>query len=289
MQYLGPPYVWGFQILGENISIAGPNAIITANNITYWMGVDKFYVYSGRVQTLPCTLREYVYTDINMEQAFQFFAGTNEGYSEVWWFYCSANSTVIDRYVIYDYLDETWCYGDWDNYQGQNQGRTAWLDSPLRSTPMSVIYGSLDGTTNGSLLYQETGTDDATVNPPVPISAFVQSSDFDIGDGHNFGFVWRLIPDLTFDGSTVNNPTAMFTTRPRAFPGSNYGPSDNPDVISAQNYQQTRTYAVQQFTEQVYVRIRGRQMAFKVSSETLGVQWQLGTTRIDIRPDGRRK
>ena len=289
MQYLGPPYVWGFQILGDNISIAGPNAITTANNITYWMGVDKFYVYSGRVQTLPCTLREYVFTDINMSQSFQFFAGTNEGYSEVWWFYCSANSTVIDRYVIYDFLEETWCYGDWDNYQGQNQGRTAWLDSPLRSTPMSVIYGSLDGTTNGSLLYQETGTDDATVNPPVPISAFIQSSDFDIGDGHNFGFVWRLIPDLTFDGSTVNNPTAMFTTRPRAFPGSDYGVSDNPDVISAQNYQQTRTYTVQQFTEQVYVRIRGRQMAFKVSSEALGTQWQLGTTRIDIRPDGRRK
>ena len=289
MQYLGPPYVWGFQILGDNISIAGPNAVATANNITYWMGADKFYMYSGRVQTLPSTLREYVYTDINMTQSYQFFAGTNEGYSEIWWFYCSADSTVIDRYVIYDYLDNTWAYGNWDNYEGLNQGRTAWLDSALRSSPMGVIYGELDGTTNGTLLYHEVGTDDASVNPPAPISAFVQSSDFDIGDGHNFGFVTRLIPDLTFDGSSVNNPTAMFTTRPRAFPGSNYGASNNPDVISAQNYQQQRTYAVQQFTEEVFVRIRGRQMAFKVSSSELGVQWQLGNTRIDIRPDGRKR
>ena len=289
MQYLGPPYVWGFQILGDNISIVGPNAIATASNVTFWMGVDKFYVYSGRVETLPSTLREYVFSDINMTQSYQFFAGTNEGYSEVWWSYCSANSTVIDRYVIYDYLDKSWCYGDWANFQGRNQGRTAWLDSPLRGSPMSVIYGSLDGTTNGSLLYQEVGTDDGTVNPPNPISAFIQSSDFDIGDGHNFGFVWRLIPDLTFDGSSVNNPTAVFTTRPRAFPGSDYGVSDNPEVISAQNYQTQRNYVVQQFTEQVYVRIRGRQMAFKVSSDLLGVQWQLGNTRIDIRPDGRRK
>ena len=289
MQYLGPPYVWGFQILGDNISIAGPNVIATANNVTFWMGVDKFYMYAGRVETLSSTLREYVFSDINMTQSYQFFAGTNEGYSEVWWCYCSANSTVIDRYVIYDFLDNTWCYGDWANFQGRNQGRTAWLDSSLRSSPMSVIYGELDGTSNGSLLYQEVGTDDGTTNPPSPITAYVQSSDFDIGDGNNFGFVWRLIPDLTFDGSSVNNPTAMFTTRPRAFPGSNYGASASPEVVSAQNYQTQRTYLVQQFTEQVYVRIRGRQMAFKVSSDGIGVQWQLGNSRIDIRPDGRKR
>ena len=288
MQYLGPPYVWSFQILGDNISIAGPNAIATANNITYWMGTDKFYMYSGRVQTLPSTLREYVYNDINLEQAYQFCAGTNEGYSEVWWQYCSANSSVNDRYVIYNHLENSWYYGDWDNYQNVSQGRTAWLDSSLRSFPMATTYGVAGGSSNAQLLYHESGVDDGTVNPSVPIVAQVTSSDFDIGDGHNFGFVWRLIPDLTFDGSNVNQPSAMFTVLPRANSGAPYGDSNNPDVVSTQNYQNQRTYAIQQFTQQVYVRIRGRQMAFKVSSDALGVQWQLGVPRIDIRPDGRR-
>jgi hypothetical protein len=288
MQYLGPPYVWSFQIMGDNISIAGPNAIATANNITYWMGTDKFYSYSGRVQTLPSTLREYVFNDINLEQAFQFCAGTNEGYSEVWWQYCSAGSSVVNRYVIYNHLENTWYYGDWDNYQNVNQGRTAWLDSSLRSFPMATTYGVAGGNSNAQLLYHESGVDDGTVNPSVPIVAQVTSSDFDIGDGHNFGFVWRLIPDLTFDGSDVNQPTAMFTVLPRANSGAPYGNSNNPDVVSTQNYQNTRTYAIQEFTQQVYVRIRGRQMAFKVSSDEIGVQWQLGVPRIDIRPDGRR-
>ena len=289
MQYLGPPYVWSFQILGDNISIAGPNAIATANNITYWMGTDKFYMYSGRVQTLPSTLREYVYNDINLTQSFQFMAGTNEGYNEVWWQYCSANSNVIDRYVIYNHLDNIWYYGDWVNYTGTAyQGRTAWLDSPLRAYPMAATYGVAGGSSNTLLVYHENGVDDGTVNPAVPIVAQVTSSDFDIGDGHNFGFVWRLIPDLTFDGSNVNQPMAMFTVLPRANSGAPYGNSNNPDVVSAQNYQNQRNYAVQQFTQQVYVRIRGRQMAFKVSSDEIGVQWQLGVPRIDIRPDGRR-
>ena len=289
MQYLGPPYVWSFQILGNNISIAGPNAIATANNITYWMGTDKFYMYSGRVQTLPCTLRQYVYNDINLTQSFQFMAGTNEGYNEVWWQYCSADSDVIDRYVIYNHLDNVWYYGDWVNYTGTAfQGRTAWLDSALRAYPMAATYGVAGGSTNTLLVYHENGVDDGTVNPANPIVSQVTSSDFDIGDGHNFGFVWRLIPDLTFDGSNVNGPIAMFTVLPRANPGAPYGSSNNPDVVSAQNYQNQKTYEIQQFTQQVYVRIRGRQMAFKVSSDEIGVQWQLGVPRIDIRPDGRR-
>jgi len=288
MQYLGPPYVWGFQIMGDNISIAGPNAIATANNITYWMGTDKFYMYSGRVQTLVSTLREYVYTDINLEQSYQFMAGTNEGYNEVWWQYCSAGSTVIDRYVIYNHVDNVWYYGDWDNYLGVPQGRTAWLDSALRAYPLAATYGVAGGSTNTLLVYHESSTDDGVVNPANPIVATVTSSDFDIGDGHNFGFVWRLIPDLTFDGSNVNQPSCMFTVLPRTAPGANYGSSNDPSVISTQNYQNQKTYAVQQFTQQVYVRIRGRQMAFQVSSNTLGVQWQLGVPRIDIRPDGRR-
>jgi hypothetical protein len=273
MQYLGPPYVWGFQILADNISIVSPNVVSTANNITYWMGLDKFYMYSGRVETLPCTLRQYVYGDINLSQAYQFFAGTNEGFSEIWWYYCSANSTTIDRYVVYNYLERIWYYG--------NLARTAWLDSPIRTEPMATTYAS-------QLVYHEQGVDDGTTNPPSPISAFIQSSDFDIGDGHNFGFVSRIIPDVTFDGSTVNAPTLDFTVRPRQFPGSNYGQSNNPSVVSAQSYAGQRTYNVQQFTEQVFVRVRGRQMAFRVGSTALGTAWQLGVPRLDLRPDGRR-
>jgi len=273
MQYLGPPYVWGFQLMGDNISIMGPNAAATANNVTYWMGTDKFYMYSGRVETLPCSLRQYVYNDINLSQQFQFFASTNEGYNEIWWFYCSANSTTIDKYVIFNHLERTWYYG--------TLARTYWLDSPLRATPMAAGY-------NGQLIYHENGNDDGTTNPPTPIESYVQSSDFDIGDGHNFGLVTRIIPDVTFDGSTVNNPSLDFTVRPRQFPGTNYGTADSPTVASTQNYQNQRYYTVQQFTEQVFVRVRGRQMAFKVVSNDLGVAWQLGVPRIDTRPDGRR-
>jgi len=273
MQYLGPPYVWGFQLMGDNISIMGPNAVATVNNITYWMGTDKFYMYSGRVETLPCALRQYVYEDINLTQQFQFFASTNEGYNEVWWFYCSANSETIDRYVIFNHLERTWYYG--------TMARTYWMDSPLRPSPMAAGY-------NGQLLYHENGNDDGTTDPPTPITAYVQSSDFDIGDGHNFGLVTRIIPDVTFDGSDALAPSLDFTVRPRQFPGTNYGASDSPTVTSADNYLNQRYYTVQQFTEQVFVRIRGRQMAFKIVSNDLGVAWQLGVPRIDTRPDGRR-
>jgi len=272
-QYLGPPYVWGFQLMESNISIAGPNAVVTANNLTYWMGVDKFYVYSGRVETLPCTLRQYVFNDINMSQQSQVFAGTNEGYNEIWWYYCSTNSTTIDKYVIYNYLEKTWYYG--------TMSRTAWVDSQLREQPVSAGYG-------GQMIYQETGVDDGTTTPASPIVSYVQSSDFDIGDGNNYGFVWRMIPDVTFDGSTVNNPTATFTLRPRQNPGANYGVSSTLNVVSTQNYVNQKTYNVQQFTEIVYTRVRGRQMALKIGSTELGVAWHLGVPRLDSRPDGRR-
>jgi hypothetical protein len=276
MQYLGPPYVWGFQIMGDNISIAGPNVVSVANNVTYWMGTDKFYMYSGRVETLPCTLRQYVYEDINMEQSYQFFSSTSEGYNEIWWFYCSANSNTIDKYVVFNHLERTWYYG--------TMARTAWLDSPLRTVPMAAGYVG----TNGNLIYHETGNDDGTTTPASPIEAYVQSSDFDIGDGHNFGIVWRIIPDVTFDGSNVAAPSLDFTVRPRQNPGSNYGTSNSPPVISNVSFANQRYVTVQQFTEYAYVRIRGRQMAFKVSSNDLGVAWQLGTPRLDVRPDGRR-
>ena len=273
MQFVGAPYVWSFQIMGSNLSIISPNAAVTVNNITYWMGTDKFYMYSGRVETLPCSLRQYIYDDINLQQGFQVFGGSNEGYNEIWWYYCSANSTTIDKYVIYNHLERTWSYG--------TLARTAWLDSPLRDTPMGTTY-------TNALVYHEQGNDDGTTTPATPIYAYVRSSDFDIGDGHNFGLVWRIIPDVTFDGSTVDAPKVNFTVYPRQNPGTAYGSTDNPTVVSAQNYVGQRTYNVQQFTEYAYVRIRGRQMAFQISSSDLGVSWQLGSPRLDVRADGRR-
>lgn len=302
-QYLGAPYVWGNQILGDNISIVSPNAIATVNNVTYWMGADKFYMYSGRVETLPCALRQYIYNNINLTQAFQIHAGTNEGYNEVWWFYPSITGTtstgengtgtagtpneIIDRYVIYNHLERTWYYG---TFNGTTiRPRTAWLDSPLRAEPAAAIGYNASGVyANGAVVYHETGVDNNETGTALALESYVQSSDFDIGDGHNFGFVWRIIPDVTFDGSNSAAPSVNFTVRPRAFPGSNYGTSVNPTVASTQSYVPTQVYNVQLFTDQVYTRIRGRQMAFKISSSTLGTQWQLGVPRIDARPDGRR-
>ena len=274
MQYLGPPYVWGFQLLQDNISVMGPNATITINNVTYWMGTDKFFIYSGRVETLPCSLWQYIFNDINKDQAFQVFASSNERYSEVWWFYCSQNSNVIDKYIIYNYLERVWSYG--------TMSRSFWLDSPLRQYPMAADIA------NNRILYHEAAVDDVSGLTPVPIEAFIQSSDFDIGDGHNFGFVWRILPDLTFNGSNVNQPKVTMTVRPRRNSGANYGTADSPEVPSEQNYTTVRNYDVQLFDGQVYTRLRGRQMAFRITSTDLGVAWQLGTPRIDIRNDGRR-
>ena len=274
MQYLGPPYVWGFQLLQDNISVMGPNATITINNVTYWMGVDKFFSYTGRVETLPCTLWQYVFEDINIDQSFQVFAGSNERYSEVWWFYCSENSNQIDKYVIYNYLERVWSYG--------TMSRTAWLDSALRPFPMAAYPEG------NKVLYHEANVDDVSGLTPVPIESFIQSSDFDIGDGHNFGFVWRILPDITFNGSNVNEPKVVMTVRPRRNSGTPYGASNSPDVQSEQNYTGQRNYDVQLFDGQVYTRLRGRQMAFRITSTDLGVSWQLGTPRIDIRNDGRR-
>ena len=273
MQYLGPPYVWGFNVLMDNISVMSPNAMITINNVTYWMGVDKFYMYSGRVETLPCSLRQYVFDDINKDQSFQIFSGGNEGYNEVWWFYCSGNSTEVDKYVIYNYLDRVWYYG--------SMARTAWLDSGIRQYPMAANY-------ENRILYHESSVDDVSGLTPVPIDSYVQSSDFDIGDGHNFGFVWRILPDVNFNGSNVNNPVVTMTVKPRQNSGTAYSAADNPAVVSADNYGVSAVYNIQQFTGQVYTRLRGRQMAFRIESTTLGVSWQLGSPRIDIRPDGRR-
>jgi hypothetical protein len=273
MQYLGPPYIWGFQILMDNISIMSPNASITINNVTYWMGVDKFYMYSGRVETLPCSLWQYTFEDINRDQAFQVFCGSNEGYNEIWWFYCSQGSNTVNKYVIYNYLERTWYYG--------SMARTAWLDSGIRQYPMATDY-------NSRVLYHESAVDDVSGDAPVPINAYVQSSDFDIGDGHNFGFVWRILPDVNFNGSNVNNPYVTMKVKPRRNSGTPYGTADNPEVISGDNFAAAPIYNIQEFTGQVYTRLRGRQLAFRIESNSLGVAWQLGSPRIDIRNDGRR-
>ena len=279
MQYLGPPYVWSFVLLASNISIISPNAVTTASGVTYWMGVDKFYMYSGRVQTLPSSVRQYVYNDINRSQQAQFFSGTNEGYSEVWWFYCSSGSNSVNRYVIYNYLDNVWYYG--------TINRTAWLDSGSRNFPFAI-------TTNNIMVDHEAAVDNGETNPPSAITSYIQSSDFDLGDGNNYGFVWRMVPDITFDGSntagtTTLNPTVTFSMLPRQNPGAGYGSAPNPSVTSDNNYSGAeKTYTVQEFTELVYTRVRGRQMAFKIESNSRGTQWQLGVPKIDIRPDGRR-
>lgn len=276
MQYLGPPFVWGFNLLADNLSIMGPNAIATASGITFWMGVDKFYTYSGRVDPLPCAVWKYIFDDINIQQSFQVFAGTNERFNEVWWFYCSSDATVVDRYVIYNYVDNLWYYG--------NLSRTAWLDSPLREYPQAATSGNI-------LVFHEAAVDDGETNPPSPITAYLQSSDFDIGNGDKYGFVWRMIPDITFNGSMTQNtthPAVRFKMRPRKNPGAAYKVSNAPTVETPQNYNTEKTYEVQEFTELVYTRVRGRQMAFRVESDTLGTQWQLGVPKLDIRPDGGR-
>ena len=287
MQYLGPPAVFGFTLLADNISLVGPNAMITASGITFWMGVDKFYVYAGRVDTLPCSVRRYVYDDINIAQSYQFFAGTNEGYNEIWWFYCSVTgpdgtgtvgnpNALIDRYVIYNYLEKAWYYG--------NLPRTAWLDSPLREFPMAA-------TTNNLVVYHEAAVDDGSVNPPVAINSYIESSDFDIGEGDRYSFVSKMIPDITFNGSTTpapSKPEAFITLKPRRNPGALYGIAPEPVVQSGQSYATKNYYQVQEFTEVVHTRVRGREMSFRIESNSFGTQWQLGTPRIDIRMDGRR-
>jgi len=283
MQYIGAPYVWGFQILMDNISVMSPNCMITVNNITYWMGRDRFYMYDGSVKTLPCSLKQYIFEDINQDQAYQVFTGSNEGFNEIWWFYCSVDgnggtranpNTVVDKYVIYNYLDQVWYYG--------SMARTAWLQTGTQPYPIAADY-------NNRLLNHENGNDDVSTAATLPIDAYIQSSDFDIGDGQQFGFVWRMLPDVNFNNSTGDQPAITMQLQPRQNSGSAYNTSvDNPQVQSPQNFTNIPAYTVNQFTGQVYTRVRGRQMAIRIESTGTGVAWQLGAPRIDIRPDGRR-
>ena len=340
MQYLGPPYVFSQNLLMDNISIASPNAAITVNNVTYWMGVDKFYQYSGRVETLPCSLRQFVFTDINTDQLAQIVCGSNEGYNEVWWFYPTADSLVNNRYVVYNHLERIWYYGDLE--------RSFWLDSPLRQYPMAsfsiqtsylsaainssvtiipvinaasyanegvvtidfekIFYtgktsDSLTGCTRGydgtaatshiaystvsysvpnQVMNHENGNDDRSTSEILPIAAYIETSDFDIQDGQSFGYIWRMLPDLTFNGSNSNTPSVTLTVKPRQNSGSAYSAANTPTVT------ETQSFPIELYTGQVYTRVRGRQMSFRMSSADIGVAWQMGMMRLDIRPDGRR-
>jgi len=276
IQYLGPPAVWGSQLLGDNISIVGPNAVALASGVLYWMGKDKFYKYDGSISTLSCDLRQYIFSDINLDQGKQVFSGTNEGFNEVWWFYCTSGENAINRYVVYNYLENIWYYGQ--------LGRTAWLDSGLRNYPMAATYSN-------NIVYHENGNNDGTLNPAVPFNSYIQSSEFDIEDGHNFGFIYRILPDITFRGSTPENgtqPTVTMTLIPLQNSGSGYNSPASVGGIDYAAVTRATQVPVETFTGQVFVRVRGRQLVFKVEGNQLGLQWQLGAPRIDIKADGRR-
>lgn len=267
LQYVGAPIVWSSQLLGDNISIMGQNAAAIASGIVFWMGVDKFYRYDGRVQTLRCDLRRHVFSNINLGQSQQVFAGTNEGFNEVWWFYCSADATAVDSYVVYNYAEDIWYYG--------SLARTAWIDSGLRDYPVAATY-------NYNLVNHEEGIDDNETGTPTAIEAYIESAEFDIDDGEKFGFVWRMVPDLTFQGSTAGTPQVTMTMYGMNGSGSGFNTEASKAVA------RTSTVTIEQFTNIVYTRIRGRQMIMKIASDGLGTTWQLGAPRIDIRPDGRR-
>jgi len=279
LQYLGPPYVWGNQLLADNVSLISQNAPVLASGVTYWMGVDKFYKYDGRVQTLNCDLRQYVYGDINLTQAVQVFGSTNEGFNEAWWFYCSAESSVIDRYVIYNYIENAWYYG--------TMGRTAWIDTGLRNYPVAATYSY-------NLVNHESGVDDNVTGTPAAITATITSAQFDIGDGNNFAFVWRMLPDLTFRGSTAGTtPALTMQLLPLQNSGSGYNDpksvgGTSTDASQAVTATQTYPIDLDTYNGQIYIRIRGRQMAMRITSNQIGTQWQLGSPRIDLRNDGRR-
>lgn len=340
MQYVGPPFVWSFNLLDQNVSIASQNAAISVDNTVYWMGDDNFFLYNGRVQTLPCTLRQHVFSTLNRDQISQVMSGINEPFSEVWWFYPGTDSQVNSLYVAFNYRDGTWHYG--------SLNRTAYVQQTLRTYPMlaksvqtsylsaainstdttitllnaasypisgTVVIGTEDITYTGvsgnsltgcvrgvnntvaashsiystvamkapnQVMFHELGLDNLETGIPEPITAFIETSDFDIGDGDRFAFVSRIIPDLKFLGSSASSPSVTLTLYPHNYPGAVYGTGDSDPVTASV------VLPVERYTDQVYTRIRGRQLALRVTSSDLGVAWQMGAMRIDIRPDGRR-
>lgn len=273
LQYQGPPAVWGANLVGDNVSIASQNAVAHSNGVSFWMGKDKFYLYDGRTQPLPCTVRRYVFDDFNTLQYDQVFAGTNEAFHEVWWFYCSDDSTTIDKYVVYNYLDKTWYYG--------TMARTAWMDSGLRDSPLAATY-------TYNLVNHEVGADDKETGTTTAITASITSGQFDIDDGHRFALISRVMPDMVFEGSTATSPAATISLLPLANSGSGYNDPTSESGNSSGAVTRTATSPVEQYTGQIHTRVRGRQMSLKVESTAEGVRWQLGSPRFDMRVDGRR-
>jgi hypothetical protein len=273
LQYVGAPVVWTASLVGENVSISSQSAVAYANGVAYWMGKDKFYKYDGRTQPLQCDVRKYVFNDFNTSQYTQVFAGTNESFHEIWWFYCSTSATNIDKYVIYNYLEDIWYFG--------TLARTAWLDSGLRDSPLAATYSY-------NLVDHEDGIDDNQGSSAAAINAYAVSSEFDLDDGHKYMFVNRVIPDISFDGSTADNPVATLTLSPLANPGAGYTSPTSTGGVNNATVTRTATSPVEVFTEQLDVRVRGRQLSMRVESDATGVAWQLGSPRLDMRPDGRR-
>jgi hypothetical protein len=267
MQFLGPPFTFGLTELSRNITIASPNAAVAVNDFVFWMGSKEFYVYSGTVARLPCTVLDYVFSDFNRDQIGKVIAGHNSSYGEVWWFYPSSSATENDRYVIYNYQEKVWYFG--------NLARTAWVDRGINQYPIAA-------STDNKLYYHEFGQDDGSTNPASAISANIESSQIDIGDGDKFTFIRRLIPDVTFRDSTNETPRANLVVKTRNFPGVTFSETSS-DTVS-----QSASSPIELFTEQVHLRLRGRSFAFRIESDITGVMWRLGTPRLDIRPDGRR-
>ena len=266
MQYLGPPFTFGINMLSDSISIAGPNVAVAAGESVFWMGQGEFYAYNGVVSQLPCTVKDYVFSDINIGQLDKVYSGVNPNFGEVWWFYPSLNSNENDRYVIYNYQQNIWYIG--------TLVRTAWTH---RNTGIYPVAAGTDG----YIYIQESGNDDGSTYPPTAVNAYVESSGQDIGDGDQFAFMWRMIPDITFRNST-GSPMATFTIKSSNFPGADFSQSDSRVVAK------TSSIPVEQFTNQVYIRIRGRSFAFRVESCDLGSAWRLGIPRIDVKTDGKR-
>ena len=269
MQFVGPPFTFGVSMIGDNTRIAGPNTAVTVNDVVYWMGQENFYVYDGRIQAIPCSVRDYVFNDMNNQQSFKFHAGSIGSQTEIWWFYCSSSSTEIDRYVIWNYNEKVWYFG--------NLVRTTWNDraSGLRSFPQATG-------TDQYLFDHEFGLDDLATGSAVAINAFVESSDFDIGDGHQFMLINRIIPDLSFNGSTATNPAAKLTMRSRDFPSDDFTESPSGTIT------RTASGPPEVYDDNIFLRARGRQMSLRIENEATGVKWRLGAPRLDARADGRR-
>lgn len=266
MQFIGPPYTYGIQQVSTNITTIGYNGFAVVEDNIYWMGLNKFYIYSGAADEVPCTVKNYVFDNINLSQADKICAAVNSEFNEITWFYPSADATENDSYVTYNYSERVWTYG--------TLSRTAWLDRGVLDYPIA-------GNAGGYLYYHEYGTDDGSQTPALPLNAYIQSAPFDIGEGDQFSFIRRVIPDITFVNST-GTPSADMTLKMQNFPGSNYSQSQASPVT------QTATVPVEQFTEQAFVRLRGRQATFRVESDKVGTRWILGSPRLEIQPDGRR-